>query len=93
MLREGLRDCAPNLVSETHLFVGTERGRIIAFARDTGEYSWSHRPKGGGPIGRRGYFASANGRLYYADLSPRLYCLEEKKPSDPALSEQRLARK
>jgi len=32
---------------------------------------------------------SVNGRLYYTDMSFRLYCLEEKEPTDPILKAQR----
>jgi outer membrane protein assembly factor BamB len=82
---------APMLVSETHTFVGTREGWLLAFERDTGRYVWSFRPNKGGEISYRspGYFASANGRFYYADLSTCLYCLEERTPTDPVLSEQR----
>ena len=82
---------APMLVSETHTFVGTRQGWLLAFERDTGVYAWSFRPRKGGEISHRspGYFASANGRFYYADLSTCLYCLEEENPSDPVLIEER----
>ncbi len=85
---------APMLVSETHTFVGVREGWLLAFERDTGRYVWSFRPKKGGEISHRspGYFASANGRFYYADLSTCLYCLEETNPTDPVLIEQRRQR-
>jgi glucose dehydrogenase len=85
---------APMLVSETHTFVGMREGWLLAFERDTGRYVWNFRPKNGGGISHRspGYFASANGRLYYADLSKCLYCLEEQTATDPVLIEQRRQR-
>lgn len=85
---------APMLISETHAFVGTREGWLLAFERESGRYVWHFRPKKGGEISHRspGYFASANGRFYYADLSKCLYCLEEQTPTDPVLIEQRRRR-
>lgn len=85
---------APLLISETHAFVGTREGWLLAFERDTGRYAWHFRPEKGGGISHRspGYFASANGRFYYADLSKCLYCLEEVTPTDPVLAAQRRQR-
>ena len=65
----------PILVSETHLFVGSHEGHVIAFDRESGQYAWSYYPKGGGGVTR--YFVSKNRRFYYADFCFRLYCLEE----------------
>lgn len=84
---QGLSPHGPMLVSETHTFIGTIEGYIVAFERDTGRYVWHHRPKGGTGMGS--YLMSANGRLYYTDMSFRLYCLEEREPTDPVLKAQR----
>lgn len=84
---QGLSPHGPMLVSETHTFIGTIEGYILAFERDTGRYVWHHRPKGGTGMGS--YLMSVNGRLYYTDMSFRLYCLEEKEPTDPVLKAQR----
>jgi hypothetical protein len=66
------------------LFTGTMQGSILAFERDTGKFAWAGKPKKGGPtdIWPR-EFATANGRLYYADTGFRLWCMEEVTPSDP----------
>jgi outer membrane protein assembly factor BamB len=66
----------PVLASETHFFTGSAEGYVLAFARDSGEYVWSHRPKGAGTFQAQSSFTAANGRFYYADMSCRLYCLE-----------------
>lgn len=81
----------PLLVSETHVFTGSHDGYVLAFDRQTGNYVWRHRAKGGASTDHDGsYFASANGRLYYSDVSNRVYCLEEVNPTDPVLRSQRL---
>jgi len=66
---------SPILVSETHLFVGSNDGHVLAFDRETGEYVWSILPKRGSAVRQ---FASANERLYYGDLGGRLHCLAPK---------------
>lgn len=66
---------SPILVSETHLFVGSNDGHVLAFDRETGEYVWSILPKRGSAVN---YFASTNERLYYADRGGRLHCLAPK---------------
>jgi outer membrane protein assembly factor BamB len=62
----------PSLVSETHLFVGSNDGHVLGFDRETGDYVWSILPKGGSAVAR---FSCASRRLYYADLGGRLHCL------------------
>jgi outer membrane protein assembly factor BamB len=81
---------APMLVSETHVFVGTREGYLLAFERETGRYAWHFLPKNAGVINYNGsYFSSVNGRFYYADMSFAEYCLEEETPTDTVLKERR----
>jgi outer membrane protein assembly factor BamB len=75
------------VVSETNTYIGTLDGYIIAFERDTGRYAWHHRPRSGTGMGS--YLMTVNGRLYYTDMTFRLYCLEEEEPTDPVLRAQR----
>ncbi len=79
----------PLLVSETHAWVGFGPGYVMAFEKETGAYAWHRLPKGAGGFQAQTYFGSANGRLYYADMSCRLYWLEEENPTDPVLRAQR----
>jgi len=92
-LPKSLRDVnphAPLLISETHAFTGSLGPHVLAFDRETGQYAWSHAPEGAGSTAFSGaYFMSVNGRFYYADMSFRMYCLEEETPTDPVLTEQR----
>jgi len=84
---DGLVPHGSMLISDTHAYIGTIEGYIVAFERETGAYSWHHRPRGGTGMGS--YLMSANGRLYYTDMSFRLYCLEEENPTDPVLMLQK----
>lgn len=80
----GIKEFRPSThmaVSETHTFLGDGRGRLYAFARDTGEAVWQHRPKdmAGGFSGNVPVIAG--GRLYITTLAwppakPRLYCYQ-----------------
>jgi outer membrane protein assembly factor BamB len=67
---------SPILISETHVFVGSRDGQILAFVRDSGEYVWSIVPKRGSSVTD---FASVNERLYCTDLGGRLHCLAPKR--------------
>jgi outer membrane protein assembly factor BamB len=90
-LPEALRGSNPHsplLVSETHTFTGSLGPHLLAFDRDSGEFSWSHKPAGAGDFQGQ-YFVSANGRFYYGDGALRRYCLEEIEPTDPVLAQQR----
>jgi outer membrane protein assembly factor BamB len=74
----------PILASETHFFTGSRQGPIVAFERDTGKFVWAGMPRrGSGTEAFSLEFATANGRLYYADMGFRLWCMEEVTPSDP----------
>lgn len=84
-----LRDFFPLLLSETHAWVGAGSGYLLAFNRETGEYAWHRLPKRAGAFQRQTHFTSVNGRLYYADMSARMYWLEEEHPTDPVLRAQR----
>jgi outer membrane protein assembly factor BamB len=75
----------PILVSETHLFGGVDIGVIMAFERETGKYVWHYKQTHAGNFQRQTYFMSVNGRLFYAELSGHLHCLEEVHPTDPTL--------
>jgi outer membrane protein assembly factor BamB len=68
-------------VSETHAFLGDYRGRLYAFARDTGEPVWMDHPEGiSGFTGNIPVIAG--NRLHISSSSmdpaspPRLYCYE-----------------
>lgn len=74
--RDGVMPTMPLLVSETHAFAGSDAGYVIAFERDTGEYAWSFRPRGGQGIAT---FHAEDGRLYYRDISLTVYCLAQEK--------------
>ena len=63
---------SPILISETHVFVGSRDGHILAFARNSGEYVWSILPKRSSSVTD---FSSVNERLYCGDLGGRLRCL------------------
>jgi len=66
------------LVSETHLFAGTSAGYLAAWERDSGRPVWQLRPKGAVRAAGGGRpLIGANGRLYYADMSYRIFCLEQ----------------
>ena len=67
----------PILVSDTHVFAGGEAGQVLAFDRETGQFAWFNKVKGGGVFQRQTYFVSANQRLYCADMNGQLYCLEQ----------------
>jgi outer membrane protein assembly factor BamB len=60
------------LVSETHVFIGSDRGTLFAFTRDTGKYVWNHQPKN---AVIRTEAACIDGRLYYQNGPNRLFCL------------------
>lgn len=77
----------PMLVSETHVFIGTLEGHVIAFGRDSGRFAWDFRAQRGTGIGS--YFVAANGRFYYTDMTFRLYCLEEREPTNPSRIDSR----
>jgi outer membrane protein assembly factor BamB len=75
----------PLLVSATHVFAGSEEGYVLAFERPKGKYVWSHRPKGAATTAHDGNrFVAAGGRLYYSDMSLRLYGLEEEHSASAA---------
>jgi outer membrane protein assembly factor BamB len=64
------------LVTETHVFIKSERNVLLAFTRDGGEYVWNHQPKG---AYMEGEVVCFGGRLYYQNGSGRqLFCLEPK---------------
>src|SRR5262249_9171263 len=70
--------CDPMLVSETHLWVGSESGNVVAFERETLKYAWHGRPKKAASTHFNGSaFISANGRLYYGDQTFGIHCFEE----------------
>lgn len=69
---------SPLLVGEGHIFTGSASGVVMAFDRERGRFVWSLQPKGAGSTAYDGsHFLAANGRLYYSDMSYRLYCLRE----------------
>lgn len=73
---EPVRVTRPLLVSETHVWTGSLQGFILAFERFRGGFAWSHRPDGGGNTDiQHNSFVVANGYLYYADESARVYCM------------------
>lgn len=72
-----LTDFYPLLVSETHIWSGIRDGYVAAFERPGGKYAWHYHPRGAGSFQRQTYFAAVDGVLLYADLSNRLYCLEQ----------------
>lgn len=60
------------------MFTGGEEGYVLAFERPKGKYVWSLRPKGASTTAHDGNrFVAAGGRLYYTDMSLRLYALEK----------------
>jgi outer membrane protein assembly factor BamB len=70
--RIGLGDIL--LVSETHVFLGSQSGgALLSFTRDSGEYVGSHQPT---KALLRGEAAGVDGRLYYQNGFQRLFCLE-----------------
>jgi len=71
----------PILVSETHVFGGVDPGIVVAFGRETGRYVWHCQPKSAGPFQRQTYFMSVDRRLYYAEMSGKLHCMEETGPA------------
>jgi outer membrane protein assembly factor BamB len=74
----GVTPAPPLLISETHVWLGSLEGYVLAYDRQTGECVWGYRPKGGAMTDFTGnYFASANGWLYYGDMSYRVYGLRE----------------
>ncbi len=62
-----------HLVSETHTFVNTYDGILVAVERDTGKYAWHHQPKARGRVETP--VIAAGGRLFYV-TGGRLFCLE-----------------
>lgn len=79
--------CDPMLVSESHLWVGSETGHVVAFERDGLGYAWHGRPKKAASTHFQGSaFISVNGRLYYGDQTFGIHCLEEVNPTDPQLA-------
>ena len=75
----------PLLVSDTHVYTGSEEGHVLAFASPSGQYVWSLQPKGAASTAHdTGRFAVAGRRLYYSDMSLRLYGLEEDRSAPPA---------
>lgn len=69
---------APLLLSQTHIFTGSSEGCVVAFDRARGKYVWIHCPKGAAATDHdRARFVVAGNRLYYSDMSFRLYCLEQ----------------
>ena len=72
----GISIISPILVSETHLFTGSESGHILSFDRRTWKCDWSYRVKGGTSTRLTGtYFVPSDNRLYYADETFTIYCL------------------
>lgn len=80
------------LISETHIFVASLLGEIVAWDRETGKHAWhAQAPGANGQIASEP-LVGANGRLYYVDQNQRLYCFEEVNPTDPILKAQRAVR-
>ena len=72
------RPTRPMLVSDTHVYTGSDEGFVLAFERPKNKYVWSYRPKGAGTTDHfDSRFVVAGRRLYYSDMSRRLFCLEE----------------
>lgn len=61
------------LVSETHAFLSTERGALLAVARDSGAYAWHHEVQG--EFGISAPPVVVGQRLYYHRQHDRLFCL------------------
>jgi outer membrane protein assembly factor BamB len=61
------------LVSETHVFLSSPNGTLLAFTRDSADFVGSHTPK---QANIRGEVACVDGRLYYDNPPFRLTCLE-----------------
>lgn len=77
--RKGVYTRGGWLISDTHLFVGTTHGYIVALERGSGTCAWYTRPDGAiGQIQSEGIVGS-NGTLYYVDQSKRLFCFQEAK--------------
>lgn len=64
---------SPLLISETHVFVGSNDGHILAFARDSAKYAWSCFPKPGFPGSS---FECGHRKLYYTDRGGQLHCFQ-----------------
>ena len=69
-----LRDIA--LVSETHVFVGSETGGLFAFTRDMGEYVSNFQLPGASKVTTE--LVCINGRAYHTSGYQRLSCLESR---------------
>ena len=77
-------------LSETHGFSCTNNGDIVSWERKSGRVVWRYRPPGAcGGFDVK--LKITDGRLYWADSSNRLYCLEEVEPTDPVLKSDREA--
>jgi outer membrane protein assembly factor BamB len=61
------------LVSETHAFLSTERGGLLAVARHSGAYAWHHEAPGEFSIAAPPVVVGQ--RLYYHRQNDRLFCL------------------
>jgi outer membrane protein assembly factor BamB len=81
------------LISETHVFVASLLGDIVAWDRATGKHAWHTKvPEANGQIPSAS-LVSANGRLYYVDQNQRLYCYEAAKQNHPESNVQSVAPK
>lgn len=70
------RPSRPIAVSETNFFVGSDAGILYAFDRESGEYAWSHQPRGASGIGPP---VLSDGLLFYTN-GFHLYCLALRSP-------------
>lgn len=69
--------CPPLGVSETHIFTGNRGGYLCAFERDTGNFVWAGRPKGGCSTEiTNSYFVVVDEYLFYYDHSMTVYCMK-----------------
>lgn len=89
-VRGGIYFTSGFALSDTHGYSCTNNGDIAAWERSTGKIVWWYRPPGAcGGFGVK--LMIADGRLYWADGSKRLYCLEEVTATDPVLKADREA--
>lgn len=80
---------SPIAVSDSHYFVGTNLGAILALRRSGGILEWMHRGKGATTFHSTSSFAIHNGRLYGNDMH-RVFCYEQIEPLDGRSVEKRV---